>query len=266
MPQTSRIFTFLSAITAFCVWTAHASGARGTGPASTGRGDADPCGTWHTLAALEPGQHQVAVVRPPSGTFKTFSPHFVVHYYGDSLATYAQSVSDAAERTYRLLVDTLSTLAPLPDGTSGGDARTDIYLRPYTVMGSAYGTTYPETNVGAPCTNSFNSWIELVDTMTTTRRLPIVAHEVYHTMQIVYDRYESTSLLEMFSTWVQDRAYPNANVHWPTTRLFFRQPQRGLFLQTYSNVPWAVYLTQKFGDAIMTSTMVRCGATKRPKP
>ena len=209
------------AISAFGVWTAHASGVPGRAEAPAGRGDADPCGTWHTLQPAEPGQHQVAVVRPPNGTFKTFSPHFVVHYYGDSLTTYAQSVSDAAEYTYRVLVDTLSHLAPLPDGTSGGDARTDIYLRPYTVMGSAYGTTYPETNVGAPYTNSFNAWIELVDTMGTTRRLPITAHEVYHTVQIVYDRYESTSLLEMFSTWVQDRTYPDANVHWPTTRLFF---------------------------------------------
>ena len=264
MPHLSRTISFLLATTAFSLWAVHASGA--SAPLPAGRGDADPCGTWHTLEPAGPGEHQVLVVRPPNGTFKTFSPHYVVHYYGDSLATYAQSVSDAAERTYRLLVDTLSTLAPLPDGTSGGDARTDIYLRPYTVMGSAYGTTYPETNVGAPYTNSFNSWIELVDTMGTTRRLPITAHEVYHTMQIVYDRYESTSLLEMFSTWVQDRAYPDANVHWPTTRLFFRQPQRGLFLQTYSNVPWAFYLTQKHGDGIMTNTLARCAATQGPNP
>src|SRR5262249_35963586 len=222
--------------------------------------------TWHVLAPTEPGEHQVAQVRPPVGTFKIFSPHFVVHYYGDSLTTYAQSVSNTAEYTYRVLVDTLQHLPPLPDGVNGGAARTVIYRRPYTLMGSAYGTTYPETNVGAPYVNSFTGWVELVDTMGTTRRLPVTAHEVYHTIQFVYDRYESPSLLEMFSTWVQDRTYPDANVHWPTTRLFFRQPQRGLFLQTYTNVPWAFYLTQKYGDSIMKNTLVQCANTPGPDP
>jgi hypothetical protein len=265
MPHPSRTLSFLLITSAFCLWTVVASGTSRK-DASPGRGDADPCGTWHALAPVEPGEHQVAVVRPPNGTFKVFSPHFVVHYYGDSLTTYAQTVSDAAEYTYRVLVDTLQHLPPLPDGTNGGDARTDIYLRPYTVMGSAYGTTYPETQVGSPYTNSFTAWVELVDTMSITRRQPITAHEVYHTMQVVYDRYESVSLLEMFSTWVQDRCYPAANIHWPTTRLFFRQPQRGLFLQTYSNVPWAFYLTQKYGDGIMKNTLVQCANTQGPDP
>jgi hypothetical protein len=265
MPHPSRTFSFLLATSAFCLWAVTASGTSRPGP-QPGRGDSDPCGTWHVLSPGEGDPHQVAQVRPPTGTFKVFSSHFVVHYYGDSLTTYAQSVSDAAEYTYRVLVDTLQHLPPLPDGANGGDARTDIYLRPYTVMGSAYGTTYPETNTGSPYTNSFTAWVELVDTMGTTRRLPITAHEVYHTIQVVYDRYESSSLLEMFSTWVQDRTYPDANVHWPTTRLFFRQPQRGLFLQTYSNVPWAFYLTQKYGDGIMQNTLLECAATQGPNP
>jgi hypothetical protein len=88
-------------------------------------------------------------------------------------------------------------------------------------MGSAYGTTYPETNVGAPYPNSFNAWIVLVDTMKTAeRRLPITAHEVFHTIQVEYDRYESTSLLEMYSVWAQERCYDFSTVHYPTTRLF----------------------------------------------
>jgi len=249
---------------AFCLVALTAS--RPAPPTPAGRADADPCGTWRVMDAAEPGPHFALQTRPPVGSFQVPSAHFLVHYYGDSLDTYAQSVSDAAEYTYRVLVDTLQHLPPLSDGTAGGDARTDIYLRPYTVMGSAYGTTYPETNVGTPYPNSFTAWIELVDTMGVTRRQPITAHEVYHTIQLAYDRYESTSLLEMFSTWVQDRTYDNANIDYPTTRLFFRQPQRGLFLQTYTNVPWATYLTQRFGDSIMKDTLVRCALTPGPNP
>ena len=232
------------------------------------RGDSDPCGTWQRLAPAASGEHQLLATRPPDGTLKVLSPHFVVHYYGDSLDTYAQSVSDAAELTYRVLVDTLSHLAPLPDGVSGGDGRTDIYLRPWTVMGSAYGTTYPDVNVGAPYPNSYTSWIELVDTMGTVRRLPITAHEFYHTIQLVYDRGESTSLLEMFSTWIQDRVYDDSNIHYLTTGLFFRQPHIGLFAQfsIYKNVPWAFYLTEKYGDHIMKETLDECAAVQGPNP
>jgi hypothetical protein len=239
---------------------------RSAPPASgVGAADGDPCGTWRRLEP-GPGEHLSAQVRPPIGSQRVFSPHFVVHYDDDSLDTYAQSVSDAAEYAYRVLVDTLAHLAPLPDNGGGGDDRVDIYLRPWTVMGSAYGTTYWETQVGSPYPNSWTSWIELVDTMGTTRRLPITAHEVYHTIQLVYDRAESASLLEMFSTWVQERTYDGSNIHYPTLRLFFRQPHRGLFAQFYSNVAWAIYLTEHYGDAIMRRTLEECAAVPGANP
>ena len=265
MPYPSRTIVFLLVTSALCLWAAEASRSATPAPAPAGRADADPCGTWHVLDPAEKGEHQVLVVRPPNGTFKVLSSHFVVHYYGDSLDTYAQSVSDAAEYSYRVLVDTLAHLAPLSDDPAGGDARTDIYLRPANVMG-AYGTTYPETNVGAPYPNSFTAWIELVDTMSTPRRVSVTAHEFYHTIQVVYDRYESTSLLEMFSTWVQDRVYDQYNLHYDFARLFFRLTYRGLFLQTYTNVPWAIYLTEKYGDGIMKKTLEECAATPGPNP
>jgi hypothetical protein len=226
----------------------------------------DPCGTWRVLEPVT-GERQLLAVRPPAGAAQqVFSPHFVVHYGADSLDAYAQSVSDAAELTYRTLVDTLAHLAPLPDGTAGGDARVDIYLRPWTVMGSAYGTTYPETNVFAPYPNSYTAWVELVDTMGVARRVSVTAHEVYHTIHFVYDRNESGSLFEMLATWVQDRIYDQYNLHYDFARLFFRQPHRGLFSQFYTNVPWAIYLCEKYGDGILKEALVGCAATAGPNP
>ncbi|HEX6789955.1 MAG TPA: T9SS type A sorting domain-containing protein [Candidatus Krumholzibacteria bacterium] len=265
MAHSSRSILFFAVTSLLCLAGLHAPRSAPS-RAVAGRGDADPCGTWRALAPARTGQPVMLVTRPPVGTQQVASSHFIVHYYGDSLDTYAQSVSDAAEYTYRILVDTLSHLPPPSDGVVGGDARTDIYLRPYTVMGSAYGTTYYENPVGTPYPNSWTSWVELVDTMGTTRRLPITAHEVYHTIQIGYDRYESGSLLEMFSTWIQDRAYDASNIHYATTRLFFRQPHVGLFAQVYKNVPWAFYLTEKYGDAIIEKTLEKCGETPGANP
>ena len=235
-------------------------------PAPVGAADADPCGTWHRLEPSKGGEHMVAAVRPPGGTQTVESAHFVVHYDHDSLDTYAQSVSDAAELSYRVLVDTLSHLAPISDGTLGGDSRVDIYLRPWTEMGSAYGTTFWETAVGAPYPNSWTSWVALVDTMGTARRVTVTAHEVYHTIQLVYDRFEAGTVLEMLSTWVQDRVYDQYNLHYDFARLFFRQPQRGLFSQTYTNVPWAIYLTEQYGDGMMKEVLEECAAVPGNNP
>ena len=236
----------------------------GSAPARAGRSDADPCGTWKQLDGRRDGEHMVAAVRPPNGPQQVASAHFVVHYADDSLDTYAQSVSDAAERAYRVAVDTLSHITPVPDGTAGGDARIDIYLRDYTVMGSAYGTTYFGDPAGSPYPNSYTCWVELVDTMTTPRRVSVTAHEVYHTIHIAYDRFEASTVFEMLATWFQDRVYDQYNLHYDFARLFFRQPQRGLFSQFYTNVPWAIYLSEKYGDGILRETLEECAAVPGP--
>jgi hypothetical protein len=228
---------------------------------------AERCGTWRALTpspGLAPAAPQA---RPPVGTHRTFSPHFVVHYENAALSGYAQDVSNAAELAYRTMVDTLQHQPPLGDGTSGGDARVDIYLRTTAEMGGPFwGVTYPENLVGAPYANSWNGWVEMVDTLGVERREVVAAHEVHHAVQIAYDRFESVSLLEMLSTWVEERVYDDYNLNYGSIRMFFEQPQRGLFSQTYSNVPWAIYLTEHYGDAIIAETLDACAATNGPNP
>jgi hypothetical protein len=94
----------------------------------------------------------------------------------------------------------------------------------------------------------------------------VTAHEVYHAIQVAYDRFENLSLLELFSTWAEERVYDDYNLHYDSLRLFFRQPQRGLFLQFYTNVPWAIYLTEQFGDAIMRRTLLECALVAGSNP
>ncbi|MCI0452558.1 MAG: T9SS type A sorting domain-containing protein [Candidatus Latescibacteria bacterium] len=224
---------------------------------------ADRCGAWRALA-IPPGG--VPLVARPTPPHSFSSPHFVVHYASEALEDYARGVSGFAEHAYRILVDTLGHLPPPSDGAAGGDERIDVYVRTPFELGGAYGSTVPDTQVRQPYLNSYSSWIEIVDTMTVAHCGVVTAHEVYHVVQLGYDRMESLSLLEMFSTWFEDRAHDDANWHYLFLKNFFRRPDRGLFIQNYTNVPWAIFLTERYGDAIMAETLRRSADTPGPNP
>jgi hypothetical protein len=249
----------------FVCLSALAGGAGAAGSVAAPAPDAR-CAAWRVLTPVPGDRPAAAFVRPAEGPLKVPSDHFVVHYAQAGLAAYAADVSGAAELAYRTLVDTLQHLAPLPDGVAGGDARVDIYLRTPVETEGAFGVTYPETALGSPHPNSYTAWVEVMDTLSFARRVTVTAHEVYHTIQVAYDRFESVSLLEMFSTWAEERVYDDYNLNRDTLRLFFRQPHRGLFVQLYTNVPWAIYLTERFGDAIMEETLSECAAVPGSNP
>ncbi|HXV14875.1 MAG TPA: hypothetical protein VEC56_11785, partial [Candidatus Krumholzibacteria bacterium] len=232
-------------------------------PSAPDPGLAGRCGAARSLAVPAAG---AALAARPSSPYSIPSEHFVVHYSAESLEDYARGVSGFAEHAYRVLVDTLHHLEPPSDEPAGGDERIDVYLRTPLELGGAYGTTVPDTQVRTPYLNSYSSWIEIVDTMTVAHCAVVTAHEVYHVVQLGYDRFESLSLLEMFSTWFEDRAHDDANWHYIFLKNFFRRPDRGLFIQNYTNVTWAIFLTERHGDAIMQETLRRSADTPGPNP
>ena len=219
------------------------------------------CGAAQTLAESSP----VETFAPrPDLPYSIASDHFVVHYSSPELDDYAEVVIDAAEHAYRVLVDTLAHAAPPPDGIGGGDDRIDIYVRTTLEIGGAWGTTVPDARFGVPYFNSFASWIELADDLDHDRCVTVTAHEVYHVIQLGYDRYESLSVLEMFSMWFENRAYDSLNSHYIFLPQFFRRTDRGLFEQHYTNVVWAIFLTERHGDGVMRATLERAGQTPGP--
>jgi hypothetical protein len=206
------------------------------------------------------------LVRPAPGPNTISSAHFLVHYGDTGLAAYAQDISDASELTYRVLIDTIGHAAPPADGTEGGDARTDVYLRTPAQIGPAiYGRTVIDVITGAPYANSATSWVEILDTLGVERRRIVAAHEFYHVIQVGYDRDESVSMLEMLSTWVEDRVY-DYHLNLATLQLFFRWPWRGLFSQFYTNSPWAIYMAERHGDAILREALAHAAAVPGPNP
>lgn len=221
------------------------------------------CGVERSLA-IPAGT--VTFAARPNLPFTLESPHFVVHFSNESQDGYAREVIDAAEYAYRVLIDTLQHLTPPSDAEGGGDARIDIYVRSPLELGGAYGVCVPDAPIRTPYFNSYTSWIELSDALNASQRASVTVHEVYHVVQVGYDRFESLRLLEMFSTWFEDRAYDDLNSHYIFLKQFFRRPDRGLFDQHYTNVPWAIFLTERYGDAIMRETLVRCGQTPGDNP
>ncbi|MCH7548651.1 MAG: hypothetical protein IH969_03780, partial [Candidatus Krumholzibacteriota bacterium] len=87
------------------------------------------------MARTSAGTPHICPVARPVYPNQFASAHFVVHYASSGGPLYAQAVSEAAEKTYRVLIDTLAYVTPPSDGSAGGDSRTDIYVRPVAEMG-----------------------------------------------------------------------------------------------------------------------------------
>jgi hypothetical protein len=219
----------------------------------------EACGTWKHLGRDRDGALKAeSLSRPFDGPLYRNSSHFRVHYLNGSLDEYADSVLSAAERAFSVLVDTLGYFQPPSDAPNGGDGRTDIYLQPSADV-SYLGVTYPETWIGAPYPNSYTSYIALTDTMGIDLLLTTTVHEFFHVVQIGYDVDENTSFLELISVWCEDRIYDDINAYRRHLPGFFSSPHKALFGHVYSNVVWALYLTENFGDDVIQDILEACG-------
>lgn len=229
-------------------------------PADPVSHSAEPCGTWIGLSRDGNGRFQFeSLARPADGPLVRDSDRFRVHYPDGSYDAYADSILSAAEKAYAVLIDTLGFLQPPSDAPNGGDGRIDIYVQ--SSSGFPYlGVTYPETWVGSPYDNSYTSYMELTDTMGIDLLLTTTAHEFFHTVQIGYDRDENISFLELLSVWCEDRVYDEINAYRRHLPKFFSSPHRALFGYTYSNVVWAFYLTENYGDGVLRDILEACGA------
>ncbi|MFH1755007.1 MAG: T9SS type A sorting domain-containing protein [Candidatus Latescibacterota bacterium] len=220
------------------------------GGRAAGRG-VEACGTWVELSrGTAASVLSMSLARPGDGPLMRDSSHFRVHYQNGSLDSYADSILAAAEKAYSVLVDTLGYLQPPSDAPNGGDGRIDIYVQPSAAF-PYLGVTYPETYKGVPYPNSYTSYMELTDSLGVDLLLTTTVHEFFHTIQIGYDRDENISFLELISVWAEDRVYDDINAYRRHLPDFFSRPHRALFGHTYSNVVWAIYLAENFGDGVI---------------
>ena len=221
----------------------------------------EPCGTWQVLQAKAGlGLQWEPAARPDSDSLMINSAHFRVHYNDHGLDEYADSILAAAEKAYATLITDLGYITPPSDGTNGGDSRTDIYIRPYTVF-PHLGRTMPEDWRAVPYPNSYTSYIELVDTLGLDLLLTTTAHEFFHVIQVGYDLDEKVSFLELTAVWLEDVVYDDINAYRRYLPNFFSRPEKALFSHIYSNVVWAIYLAENFGNGVIREIFETAAAT-----
>ena len=144
--------------------------------------------------------------------------HVCVHYVttGDDAATptYATRVLTTLEDVHTTYVDA-GYRAPKPDGTRGGDARTDIYL-----------SNIGEDNLFGYCTSDepfesgqYDYWAycvldndyspaEFGRANTPIENMKVTAaHEYFHAVQFAYDAFEDDWLMEATATWAEDEVF-----------------------------------------------------------
>ncbi len=204
--------------------------------------------------------------------------HFKIHYTlegddkVDATATHVAGVPDyvwetaeAAEYSYRILIDTLGFDPPPVDNEN--DPQTDIYIKNWG--GSTYAYTYPEDEVTATVRPEDYTTYTVIDndyresgyiTKGLVGLRVTVAHEFFHVVQLGYNWWHANGLsgsgqgdeyfLEWSSTWFEERAYPGINDYIQYLNNFFYYPTRSLWSEyySYSLGPFLSYLTNALGE------------------
>jgi len=227
---------------------------------------------------------QAVLQRPVlPASYISSASHFKIHYTveGDSAvnptSTHVPSVPDyiweaaeAAEYSYRILMDTLGFDPPPVDDVN--DPQTDIYIINWG--GSTYAYTWPEDKVTTTARPEDYTAYTVIDNNYSesgyvTKGLDglrvTVAHEFFHVVQLGYNWWHSNGLsgsgqgdeyfLEWSSTWFEERAYPQTNDYVQYLNDFFYYPTRSLWSEyySYSLGPFLYFLTKTLGE----ETLVR---------
>jgi len=133
----------------------------------------------------------------------------------DGIPDWVETTSTVMENVWKREIDQLSYRAPLADGTSGGDARLDVYLANIGGQGY-YGYAQPEEDGDANASTATahmvleNDFEEFpADPLVSLRAT--AAHEFFHTVQFAYDVNEQSWLLETTATWMEEQVYDSVN-------------------------------------------------------
>jgi hypothetical protein len=104
--------------------------------------------------------------------------------------------------------------APKPEGTAGGDARTDVYLADIGDQGLYGYCTSDEAVVegrydyAAYCVLDDDYSAAEFPTNTSLENMQVTAaHEYFHAVQYAYDAFEDTWFMEATATWAEDEVY-----------------------------------------------------------
>jgi hypothetical protein len=132
---------------------------------------------------------------------------------GNSIPDFVDTTLDAVASVHGRYVDA-GYRKPKPDGSLGGDARTDIYLAdigPEALYGYCTSDELlaeDEWDAWAYCVLDDDYAADEFPTGTPTQNMRVTAaHEYFHAVQFAYDAFEDGWFMEGTATWAEDEVF-----------------------------------------------------------
>lgn len=249
------VLTLAAASGATVPLTADANRSSAPLPRVMARPDGDPNG-------------QDAFTAPQSARHHMDTAHFRLHWTSQTddvtQPAFLKQAAAVFEDVWRVQIDQLAWPPPAPDGVLGGNDKIDVYF--VDLDAGAYG--YAAADDQSLCTACQDAYGYLVmdndyagfapDWMGALRST--AAHEFSHLVQfgIAYDAegwaYEATAV------WLEQRVYPDVDTRSQYLADFVADPglpltdfsyARGGFDRSYGAYVWNVWLSQRFGPAVV---------------
>ncbi len=233
---------------------------------------------------------------PAGSQVSDCTTHFCFHWIDDETSSdapplidgddentrpdYIDLLAEAFEQSYDTEVGSMGWLAPVSDGTLGGeDGLVDVYLS--DIGPTAYGYAVPETD--ARSTYAYLVVDNDYDASQFPRyggdpTIPVqatAAHEFNHVLQYGYDSYQDLWMFEATATWAEDKVFDAANDYvsylgtWaslpfePITSAGDGSPANDR-LKMYGSAIWNHWLDQRFGEDIVRQAWARSQASSPP--
>jgi hypothetical protein len=215
-------------------------------------GNHDPYGDGYTMKAKKKCKGHFCIHWVPKGADAPHSKHWV------------NKQLNMMNKVWKFEVGKLGYRAPIKDGNAGGNSRFDVYLKDlfpegyYGYCAAERPTSYNSHLYSGFCVldNDFAKsqfGAPPMDSATVT-----AAHEFFHAIQFGYDALEDSWMLEVSSTWMEERYNDNSNdnrQYLPYGQL--KVPNRPLdtfqnpCCSQYANWVFFQYLSEHYGVGIV---------------
>jgi hypothetical protein len=227
-------------------------------------GVGDPQGFGYTVAEAAPiCNARLCVHYVPTGADAPPSPEWPATNLAVMDAVWSQEI------------DGLGYRAPLTDGTRGGNALFDVYLK--DLGGDIYGYCAGEEQVkkhtgSGYCVldNDFAA-AQFPGPATPTDNLTVTAaHEFFHAIQYAYDFDEDPWMMESTATWMEERIATAVNdnrQYFPWSQIYAPYVPLDLFSRNagyqYGNWVFWEYLSTRYGVGIVKKVWDQAGSLRR---
>ena len=179
---------------------------------------------------------------------------------------YITGLKAALEKAFEVENGALGWRTPVSDGTRGGNARTDVYVKDIGDKG-LFGYAAPDP--GQTGRSRFAYMVMDDDYSEFGAADPqdplevTAAHEYNHVLQYAYDTFQDTWMFESTATWIEERVFDDVNDYlfylgpWadrpsqPLTYAGDGAPPSGDDLKIYGSAIWNHWLDSRYGPAVV---------------